>query len=150
MKERFELFTLLIAKCSKAVRKIKTIETEDLNLKTPHVSCLYYLLKSPKPIPASKLCELCEEDKAYISRSVDYLEKEGLLERISKTEKAYKSPLILTTKGKKIAELIAIKIDKIVEAASQGLSEENRQIFYQSLMLISDNLHKICETYGEK
>jgi len=150
MDNRFELFTLLIAKCSRAIRKIKSIEMEEFNLKSPHVSCIYYLYRSNQPLTAAELCEICEEDKAQISRSIDLLEKDGYLERISKSEKAYKSPLLLTNKGKTIAVKIAKKINEIVELASAGLSDENRKIFYQSLTLISDNLQKICETYGEK
>ncbi len=150
MDNRFELFTLLIAKCSRTIRKIKSVEMEEFNLKSPHVSCIYYLYRSQQPLTAAKLCDICEEDKAQISRSIDSLEKDGYLERISKTDKPYKSPLLLTDKGKAVALKIAKKINEIVELASAGLNEENRQIFYQSLTLISDNLQKICETYGEK
>ena len=57
---------------------------------------------------------------------------------------------MLTEKGKMIAEKISEKINGIVEKASLGLTEENREIFYQSLMLIGDNLEKICKEYGEK
>ena len=57
---------------------------------------------------------------------------------------------MLTEKGRDIAEKISEKIDGIVGKASLGLSEENREIFYRSLMLISDNLEKICKEYGEK
>lgn len=150
MDNRFELFTLLIAKCSRTIRKIKSVEMEEFNLKSPHVSCIYYLYRSQQPLTAAELCDICEEDKAQISRSIDSLEKDGYLERISKTDKPYKSPLLLTDKGKAVALKIAKKINEIVELASAGLNEENRQIFYQSLTLISDNLQKICETYGEK
>lgn len=149
MIERFEMFTLFMAKCNRAIKKIKSEEMKDLNLKSPHVSCLYYLFKSKNSITASQLCDLCEEDKAYISRSIDYLEKNGYIERITKTEKPYKTPLLLTKKGKEIASVIVKKIDEIVDMASEGLTEENRIIFYKSLALIIKNLQKICDNYGE-
>ena len=78
MEKRFELFTVLISKISRSIRKIKTEEVSEFNLKSPHVSCLYYLYKS-KPLTATELCDICGEDKAAISRSLEFLEKNGFL-----------------------------------------------------------------------
>lgn len=150
MEKRFQMFTTQISKCCRMIKRIKTSEMKEFDLQAPHVSCLYYLFISNEPLTATELCEMCDEDKAYISRAIDSLEKEGCIVCESKTEKRYKSPLMLTEKGKKIAEKISEKIDSIVEKASCGLSAENREVFYQSLMLISDNLEKICKEYGEK
>ena len=150
MEERFEIFTLLISKCSRAIRKIKTEEMSEFKLKSPHVSVLYYLYRSKNGLTAKEICDICEDDKALISRSIVYLEKEGLIACESKTEKRYKSILTLTEKGVVIAKELAMKIDKIVDIASIGLSEENRKIFYESLNLICNNLQKICEDYGDK
>lgn len=149
MKERFETFTVQIAKISRCIRKIKTEEMAEFNLKSPHVSCLYYLYRKNGTLTAKELCDICDEDKAAISRSIDFLESNGYLECSSKTEKRYKSPLSLTQKGKEVGKEIAKKIDSIVENASLGLSDEARLIFYKSLVLISDNLQKICDNYGE-
>ena len=78
MKERFETFTVLIAKISRNIRKIKNQEMAEYNLRSAHISCLYYLYLS-EGMTATELCERCEEDKATISRSLDYLEKNGYL-----------------------------------------------------------------------
>mgnify|MGYP003325428278 CR=1 FL=1 len=48
----------------------------EYNLRNAHVSCLYYLY-SEQNLTSTDLCERCEEDKATISRSLDYLEKNG-------------------------------------------------------------------------
>ena len=74
MNERFERFTVLITKISRNIRKIKNKEMADYDLRSPHVSCLYYLYVS-ESLTATDLCERCEEDKATISRSIDFLEK---------------------------------------------------------------------------
>ncbi|MBE7076502.1 MAG: MarR family transcriptional regulator [Clostridiales bacterium] len=141
MKERFELFTVLIAKISRSIRKIKTEEMEEFDLKSPHVSCLYYLFKSNN-LTATELCEICQEDKSAISRSLDYLESKGYISCDSNLKKRYKCHLTLTEKGQKIGKIIADKIDEILEIASDGLTEEKRIILYESLTLISDNLEK--------
>ena len=69
MENRFETFTVLISSISRSIRRLKTEETAEFNLKSPHVSCLYYLLKHGN-MTATELCELCDEDKAAISRSI--------------------------------------------------------------------------------
>ena len=66
-------------------------------------------------------------------------------------KKRYRSDLELTEKGYLVAEKIAEKIDKILDIASVGLTEEKRKILYEGLTLISNNLEKICDNYkGEK
>lgn len=149
METRFEIFTTQIAKISRCIRRIKTEEMSEFDLKSPHVSCLYYLYASGEALTAKALCDMCDEDKAAISRSIEYLEENGYISCESKTEKRYKSPLSLTDKGLVVAEQIASKIDQILNVASVGLTEENRKIFYESLMLISSNLQNICDNYGD-
>lgn len=150
MQERFQLFTVLISKISRCIKKIKTEEMEEFNLKSPHVSCLYYIFKS-KSLTAKELCDICAEDKSSISKSLEYLESNDLVMCDSIQKKKYKSSLYLTEKGKFIAEKIAIKIDNILSCASIGLSEGNRKILYESLTLINNNLEKFCKNYqGEK
>lgn len=138
------MFTVLNSKINRCIRKIKTEEMAEFDLKSTHVSCLYYLY-AENTLTSKELCDICDEDKAAISRSLEYLENNGYLKFESKTAKRYKSPIELTDKGKIVASKIGEKIERILEEASVGLSEENRVIFYQSLSLISDNLEKICE-----
>ncbi len=148
MEERFEMFTGLIAKASRYIYKIKTGEMEEYNLKSSHVSCLYYLYKT-NALTAKELCDLCGEDKANISRAIKYLESEGYIFCPSTAKKRYHSALFLTEKGNIIGESLSKKIDTVLFEASEGLTEENRKIFYHSLSLICRNLEKICNKYGE-
>ena len=108
--DRFETFTVLISKISRNIRKLKSQEMAKYNLKTPHVSCLYYLYKNGN-LTAKNLCDICDEDKASISRSIDFLEKNGLLSYEQQEEKKYKSYLYLTEKGKDVAKDLVEKID---------------------------------------
>lgn len=146
MEERFELFTHLIAKANRLVFKIKTEEMEKFNLKSSHVSCLYYLYKA-KTLTAKELSNMCGEDKANLSRTVNYLEENGFINCESTAKKRYQSALYLTEKGVLVAKVIADKIDNVLAQASVGLTEENRVIFYNSFSLICSNLEKICKEY---
>ena len=149
MQERFQTFTILIARLNRCIRKIKTEEMAELDLKSPHVSCLYYLYKA-QSLTSKELCDMCEEDKANVSRSIEFLEKNGYIVVRSRTEKRYKSPLVLTEKGKVTGEHIVRKIDAILDSVSEGVPEADREIMYRSLSVICDNLQKICDAYDEK
>lgn len=150
MKGRFENFTLLIANINRSIRRIKTGEMEEFDLKSPHVSCLYYLYKMGA-LTAKQLSDICQEDKASLSRSLEFLEENGYIICDSNLKKRYKSPLNLTAKGEEIGKQITDKIDSILDIASVGLSEENRKIMYESLDLINENLENFCKKYeGEK
>ncbi|MDE5547259.1 MAG: MarR family transcriptional regulator, partial [Anaeroplasmataceae bacterium] len=114
-------------------------------LKSAHVSCLYYLYSSEKPLTSKELCEICDEDKALISRSLDDLEKRGLVSCEEVKEKRYRSPLHLTLEGKEIGKYISEKIDTLLEGATQGLSLEQRNAMNEGLEIIRKNLEKMCK-----
>lgn len=148
MKERFERFTILINRISRNIRKIKNEEMAEYHLRSSHISCLYYLY-TVKGLTATDLCERCEEDKATISRSLDYLETNGYLTCDSKSAKRYKSPLLLTEKGMQIGKQIADKINGVLDEISIGLTEQERIDFYRSLTIISDSLDAVAKKYDK-
>lgn len=148
MQERFETFTVLINRISRNIRKIKNQEMAEYTLRSVHVSCLYYLYTN-KGATATDLCERCEEDKATISRALDYLETNGYIICESKSAKRYKSPLILTDKGNEVGRKIADKINGVLDAISTKLSEQERIAFYRSLSIISESLDTVSKS-GQK
>ena len=70
MVERFETFTILLNRINRNIRKIKNKEMANYELRSPHISCLYYLYIFDE-LTSKELCEHCEEDKATISRSLE-------------------------------------------------------------------------------
>ena len=148
MNEKYKTFTVLMASINRSIRKIKTEEMAEFRLKSPHVSCLYYLYKEDA-LTAKELCEICEEDKANVSRTIDYLETNGYLIRQNEDNKKYKSHLALTEMGRSVASKIAEKIDRILDEAGAGIHEADREIMYRSLFQISSNLQKRCNQYDK-
>lgn len=144
MQERFETFTALINRISRNIRKIKKQQTAEYNLKSAHVSCLYYIY-TLNGATATDLCERCEEDKATISRALDYLDTNGYISREVESTKRYKTLLYLTDKGKEAAKKIADKISGVLDTISIGLTEEERIAFYRSFAIISDNLEAVSK-----
>ncbi len=147
MEDRFETFTILINRINRNIRKLKNQEMADYGLKGIHVSCLHYLHTLGSLTP-SELCEHCEEDKAAISRAVDFLRSEGFIEAPSDEVKHYKCPLVLSTKGKEAGEIISKKINSILHEINDSLSDAERAAFYKSLFAISSRLDVIAQEAG--
>ena len=139
MKERFETFTVLIAKINRNIRRIKNLEMAEYGLRSAHISCLYYLY-SEDSLTATDLCERCEEDKATISRALDHLEKHGYIACRSTLAKRYKSPLELTEKGTHVGKQIFDKVNRVLDQVSIALTEEERLDFYRSLTTVSESI----------
>ena len=138
MQEKFKIFTGLISTINRNIRRIKTEIMAEHNLKCLHVSTVYYLYVEGQ-MTLKELCEVCNEDKGAISRSVKSLEEEGLVDN-GLTERKYKNKLFLTEKGKVIGKQITEKIDNAINFAIEGLSEEDRTNIYRGLGIIAKNL----------
>ena len=76
MQDRFKTFTVLIDKLKRCVRKIKNEEVAEYGLKSPHVSCLYYLYISKEPLTAKEIEELSSrlEVARLLKLGVNYIE----------------------------------------------------------------------------
>ena len=143
MTGRFETFTVLVNRISRNIRKIKNQEMAEYGLRSAHVSCLYFIYLA-KSITATELCEKCEEDKATISRALDYLEQNAFIAERPKNTKRYKSPLTLTEKGAVVGKKIADKIDGVLDEISIGLTEEERYEFYRCLSVVSGCIESVA------
>ena len=141
MQERFETFTVLINRISRDIRRIKNQEMAVYHLRSAHVSCLYYIY-SLDGVTSAELCEHCEEDKATISRALDYLETNGFIVRDSDRVKRYRNPLRLTEKGQEIGA--------VLDTVSRTLTEDERAAFYRSLSAISRSLDAIAQSSGKQ
>ena len=145
MLHRYEIFSAAVASVYHDIQRIERVEMAKYGLKGPHAQCLLAMKRHSDGITAARLCEICEKDKAAISRAVSELEKEGMLYRSGEKERVYRAPLLLTEKGKAIADQIRRITELAVRIAGTGLTEENREVFYSVLNLIASNLQMICE-----
>lgn len=145
MTERFETFTMLMAKINRSIRRIKLREMAEHRLGSVHTSCLYYLSRDPG-LTATDLCELCQEDKATISRALGWLENEGYILSRDSGGKRYKSPIALSEMGMSVGREIEDKIDMVLDAVGSGLTDEERKEFYRCLSIISTGLEQAANS----
>lgn len=143
MQERFQAFTRIVASVSRSIYRIKSEAMSQFGLKSSHVSCIYYIYRA-ESITASCLCDMCEEDKANISRSLRYLEENGYVVRDNPYSSRHRGRLSLSEKGRYIGKFLSEQVDRVIGIASEGVDDQERGIMYTALGKISKNLESIC------
>ena len=143
MLQRFEKFTQYISKAYKYVGRIKSCYMSKFELKGSHVMCLFFLGRNPEGLKASELCDLCQEDKAAVSKTLGSLKKRGLVESTAGRLKKYRAVYKITESGGKIYCQIIEAIEKAVEKCSEDLAPEEREVFYKAFDKIIANLKTI-------
>lgn len=144
MIDRYELLSSSISSIYHDMQKIQRVEMAKFGLKGPHAQCMLVMSRYPEGLTARALCEICDKDKASISRTVAELEEAGMVIRKEPNGSRYRALLILTEQGMAAATAVSARAQLAVERSGAGLEDEQRQVFYQVLALISRNLHTIC------
>ena len=145
MIDRYELLSSSISSMYHDIQKIERVEMAKFGLKGPHAQCILALNRYPGGLTVSQLCDICDKDKAAVSRTVSELEDAGMILRSPRNGTRYRAPLTLTEQGITAAQAVSERAHLAVEQAGLGLDNNQRQIFYQVLTLISGNLHAICK-----
>ena len=145
MLERFEKFTGAIYGIYRSIQKIESYVMEKYGLKGSFAQYLVVMTRFKSGITSVQLSNICEKDKAAVSRAVSDMEREGLITRKREGANLYRAMLILTEKGERAANKVCEMAAIAVESAGKGLDEENRKKLYHSLDLIAANLKEICK-----
>ncbi len=143
MIERFEHFSYSINAIYRYVLKIEREEMEKYGYRGSYALYLAIMSHFPEGLTATRLGELSDRDKAGISRIVSDMEENGLIRKECKHDNFYRAKLILTDKGREVAEFVREKAISAVIEAGEGISDENRKIFYECLFTIASNLKRI-------
>ncbi len=139
---RFVHFLQYISNISGYIQKICNDEMKKHGLKGSYVQYISAMDRYPDGITAAGLCEVCERDKAAVSRALSEMEQKGLIRRVG-NQGVYRIKLVLTDKGKTAATFIKKRAMSAVRYAGKDLSDENRKVFYESLKIIMENLHTL-------
>ena len=143
MVSRFEHFSASISGIYRYIQKIERTEMEKYGLKGASAQCLLAMQRYPDGITAARLCEVCEKDKAAVSRILAELEEKEMICRDDVGPLRYRAMLKLTDLGMEAAEHVKQKAKQAVEEAGAGLTEEQRTVMYAALDLIAGNLQMI-------
>ena len=145
MIHRYEVFSAAIASMYHDVQRIERVEMANYGLKGPHAQCLLAMSRYPEGLTSVKLCEICDKDKAAVSRTVSELEQAGLLTIEQRNGIRYRAVLRLTEAGQTAAQAVCRRAELAVARAGEGLTDGQREVFYDVLAKIAGNLHAICK-----
>ncbi len=145
MLNRFARFSLAISEIDRCWHKLAAEEMAKYELNSPHAVYLTTLYDFEEGVTAAKLGELCCKNKADVSRMVAILEKKGLVRKEAVGGNLYRAKLLLTEEGKQAAEHVKQRAAVAVELAGSGMSEEEREVFYRCLELITANLQTLSK-----
>ncbi len=143
MVKRFEAFTLGLSKLNSGWSKLAAEELKPYGLKGTDAVYLVALYKHKEGLSSVNLCEICNKDKAEVSRAVSALEKKGIVIRENVTKNGYRAKIKLTEQGTEVTCAIRGRIQLAVEQGGSGLTDEQREHFYYALQVIADNLYEI-------
>ena len=145
MVDRFQRFSFAISELSRYWHKIASDEMAQYGLKGPHAVYFTTLYRMPEGVTAAQLSELCGRDKADVSRAFSIMEKKGLAVKEGGSKNQYRALLKLTESGRLAAQQIGARAELAVELGGQGLTPENREIFYTAMEQIVANLQTLSE-----
>ncbi len=144
MQERFQRFTSLISSIGRSIYRMKTEAMAEYDLKSSHLSCIYYL-KAGVARTAAQLARLSEEDKANVSRTLGELEKRGLITRELGSRGRPKRTITLTDEGDEIGDFLVKHIENIFATVSDGIEDHEREAMYHALTIIDKRLRTLSK-----
>ena len=146
MINRFQEFSMSIAAIYRHIQKIERAEMVKYGLKGSTAQDLTALRLHREGLTAAQLCEMCDKDKAAVSRALAELERRALVTREKANDTAYRALVRLTEEGSAAARFVCEKVRQAVDLAGRGLTDQDRQLFYTNLRRIAHNLHTISKS----
>ena len=95
------------------------------------------------------MTELCEMDKAAVSRYITTLRDRGFITDETGDDKKYHRRIHLTEAGMRVAKRTTEMVVRAVENGSASMPEEERVRFYDRMQEIADNLQKYISCMEE-
>ena len=142
--ERFEEFTSLISSVHGNIQKLKTRYTAQLGLKAVHVFWIYLLQTHPEGMSASELAAAGQSNRSLVSREIDDLFDKGIIfTQDNGNKRRYGWKLMLTSKGKQLADVISAVVTDIQNSVSRDISEQDLISFYRTLRILADGFNKL-------
>ena len=142
---RIEQFSYVISGINRHIQKIERDEMIKYGYKGAFAQYLVALRRYPEGITSAKLCEICDKDKAAISRVLTEMQEKGLILRETQSDHRYNALIKLTAEGLKAAAYVDERAQAAIEAVGNEMTDENRAAFYATLDFIAAKLQTISK-----
>lgn len=141
MMSRYETFSSMISGIYRSIQKIERDEMVGYGYKGAYAQYLTAMNRASGGMTSAQLCELCDKDKAAVSRVVSEMIEKGLIVREQENARPYRAVLRLTEEGRKAAQFVLRRGQAAVEAV--GIDETTRETLYKSLESIAQSVQEI-------
>lgn len=145
MTGRYQQFSYIVSVINRQIQKIERDVMEKHGYKGAFAQYLMAMRRNSEGITSAQLSEICDKDKAAVSRVITEMIEKELVARNATNETLYRAKLTLTDKGVEIADYIAKQGAAAVAAVNNGLNKEELKMFYSNLDYIADRLHVISK-----
>lgn len=139
---RFSRFSRRIESISKNIKRIKDFVMEEYGLRSAHVMCLFYLRYRAGGMTVTETAKVCGVNKAFASRVLSELLKQGCITRSSSGDKTYNVKYTLAERGRKITERIDEKLNAVFKNIDKNVSPEKLAVFNEVLALLDKNIEE--------
>ncbi len=146
MMSRFEQFSYMVSGMYRYIHKIEKAEMVKHGYKGAFAIYLATLSRYPEGLNSARLCDICDKDKAAVSRIISEMQEKGLVEKVQLEDRIYRAKIVLTEKGREVAKMVNEKSAAAAEAVSGKVVGENeREEFYALLEKMCKNLQTVAE-----
>lgn len=148
MISRYERFAFDISCIHRCIQKIERDEMEKFGYKGVFAQYLAALYRYPEGLTSMQLSEICDKDKAAVSRAVGEMVEKNLIYRqsINENDTHYRALLMLTEEGQSAAQYVRERGQAAVNLVAHDLTGENQHIFDSALSMIAANLEAVCKS----
>ena len=137
--EEFETFVFIISKIHFLIQKIKNDEMKKYGLHGLDAVFLFALYHHhPDGLTSKELTQICNVDKAAVSRGLKELSNKGMIIREKNDQKVYRLKYTLTEDGMQIAKRVYEKIQSAMDLAGENM--DNPDAFNAYLQIMYENL----------
>ena len=145
--ERFEDFSSLISSVHGNIQKLKARYNTQLGLKPVHVFWIYLLRTHPEGMSASELAAAAQSNRSLVSRNINELFDKGIVfTQENSSKRRYGWKLMLTDKGRHLADIISAIAADIQQTVSRDISEEDLITFYRTLKILASSFDKLNQS----
>ena len=142
MLNRFEQFSSVIFGIHRYIQKLERDEMIKFGYKGAYAQYLMILSEHPKGLIASRICEICDKDKAAVSRIIAEMQEKNLVVRECAENRVYRGVVRLTEHGQEVAYHVCQKAkDAVAAIGRESMNDEERVVFYAILDRIHAQLH---------
>lgn len=144
MRERFGIFNFKISFLHKCIKSLEADAAAKFGIKGVHMFWIYSLYGQPNGLTASEIAKKNSINRSLVSREIQKLSKASIVYFANDTaESRYNVRILLTDKGREVAQEIRRMGMQIQAATSLGISEEEISVFYSVLERMAENLGNV-------